>query len=133
MVFFTFVLLVLVLVATPKSSTFIMTSAPCSFLANSCQVARFFLFVLVLQLLGASVWLVPVGMFADLLTVPSVELLVVGNCCLFIVWQTMLAVELLVWGLTGGFLELLLSGVVFFGGIHLHGGDGGVWGLLLSW
>ena len=107
-------ILLRVLVATPEYFTLIMTSAPSSFLVNSCQIARFFLFVLVLQLLGASVWLVPVGMFADLLTVPSVELLVVGKCCLFIVWQTMLAVELLVWGLTGGFLELLLSGVVFF-------------------
>ena len=70
-------LLLLVLVTTPKYSTLIMTSAPSSFLANSCQVAHFFLFFLGLQLLYASVWLAPGGLLADLLTV--VELLVVGN------------------------------------------------------
>ena len=73
-------LLLLVLVATPKYYTLIMRSAPSLFLVNSCQIARFFLFVLVLQLLGASVWLVPGGLLTDLLTVPGIERLVVGNC-----------------------------------------------------
>ena len=38
--------------------------------------------------------------------------------------------------LTWLFMELLLAGVakvVFFWGIHFHGGDGGIWGLFPSW
>ena len=108
---FTLVLLNLVLVATPNSLTFIMTSSPCSFLAISRHVALFLLFVLVLQLLVV-LW------------------------CLFIVWQTVVVIGLLVWGLTWWFMELLLAGVakvVFFSGIHFHGGDGGIWGLFPSW
>ena len=48
----------------------------------------------------------------------------------------MVVIGLLVQGLTWWFMELLLAGVakvVFFSGIHFHGGDGGIWGLFPSW
>ena len=88
-----------------------MTSLPCSFLDISCHVAHFFLSTLVLQLL-------------------------VIVCGLFIVWQAVLVIWLLVWWLTGGFMGLLLAEVarvVFTSCIKFHGDDGWFWGLFSSW